>query len=144
MQAFDHRPGVNLGIRLLHPREQKSDGVALLFHFLKLARQLIVHGVSHQRYTSLRYLDPIANGVRQPRADFVRMHVGDCFAALAMTANGWASGGWSQNTCSIPYSAASFSPACAAFSSAAFASTSSTMCSTMSAPAIVWSVLPAA
>jgi hypothetical protein len=43
------------------------------------------------------------------------------------------------------YSAATFSGAAsvAAFSSAAFASTSSTMCSTMSAPAIVWSVLPA-
>ncbi len=43
------------------------------------------------------------------------------------------------------YSAATFSSsaAFAAFSSAAFASTSSTICSTMSAPAMVWSVLPA-
>ena len=46
-------------------------------------------------------------------------------------------------TGSLIHSAASFSASFAAFSSAAFASTSSTMCSTMSAPAIVWSVLPA-
>jgi hypothetical protein len=42
-----------------------------------------------------------------------------------------------------PYSAASFSASREAFSSAAFASTSSTMCSTISRPSIVWSVLPA-
>ena len=49
----------------------------------------------------------------------------------------------SDGTGSLIHSAASFSASFSAFSAAAFASTSSTMCSTMSAPAIVWSVFPA-
>jgi hypothetical protein len=54
IQALNHRPGASLGIRLLHPREHEGDGVALAFHFLKLAGRLVVHGVGHQRYASLR------------------------------------------------------------------------------------------
>ena len=49
-----------------------------------------------------------------------------------------------KTTGTTDHSAASFSASAAACNAAALASTSATMCSTIEAPSIVWSVLPAA
>lgn len=90
--------------------------------------------------TLLQLLEPLDQTVSEL---FILRHLPMSLKTLAESRDRIDQSGKVERRRAICHSAASLSASCAALSSTAFASTNSTMWSSIAAPSIVWSVLPA-